>query len=529
MLLEVSASVVISLFWMAASAVVATMVARATKHRLPEVVLLMTFGLVLGPYVLNWASPTGNEMVRELGLGLLFLLAGMEIELKDLGGRLGRWAAITWFAGFLLAVGIGFVIVPGALLTHAVALALAITSTALGTLLPILKNKGLLQTKLGTAVMAHGAVGELGPVLVMALLLTTHEPLTAGLAMGLVIIVTVVAMVLPIRMLAHIPGIAEQTDTAYMVTEQSLLRGVVLLLSALMALVAVFQFDVVLGAFAAGIVIKRLSRDHAESVLHSIEKLGYGFFIPVFFVSAGMSIPVHAVLRDPLTVFWFVLLIVIARGVPVFLSELFFDTGSGLARTGDRRQLALYSATGLPIIVAVTDIAVSSELMPKTLGASLVTAGAVTVFLFPLLADFVPKPKRSKATAPASNTNHSGAILVAKSDEQIARDKEAAERRQARETENRRKEQLRTAEREARDAEKAAIERVREFERKLHDACDIEDAEAAKLARAELRSAEADAFEAQRAAEAVSEELARLIAPPGPDPDRDPDPVDHSS
>ncbi|MFV0429267.1 MAG: cation:proton antiporter [Arachnia sp.] len=536
MLLEADASVAVSLFWMALAAVVAPIVARATRQRIPEIVVLLTAGIIIGPSVTNLAQTDGNEMVSQLGMGLLFLLAGMEIELKSLTGRIGKWAILTWGVGFLMALGIGYIMIEQATLTQAVALALAVTSTALGALLPILKSKGLLTSKLGQAVMTNGAVGELGPVLVMALLLTTHSPWQAGLLMGVFAAVTVAAVAIPRRLLARVPQVSEATETEHRVSTQSLLRSVMLLLTALMALAAVFEFDVVLGAFAAGIVIKRLTGTHFEPVMHSVEKISYGFFIPMFFVGAGMNIPLAAVLENPWQVVLFVVVIVVARGLPVLVAELWFTTDSGLRTVGQKQQLALYSATGLPIIVAVTDIAVASELMSEGVAASLVTAGALTVLLFPLLADLIPVPRPRPASAaepslgpelPKARTDENGDIIVPKSEEAMQRDREAAQRRQQREAERGERARLKEIERQARAAEKAAIERVREYEKLLDAAIDGDDHDAAKAARSQLRAAEADAFEARSAADQASNDERALSAPPTHDSPQDV--ADHSA
>ena len=168
----------VSLFWIALCAVVAPLLAGLVPRRLlPEVVLLLVFGVLIGPNVLGLATTDeAIGLLRELGLGMLFLLAGYELELKELTGRGGRRALTTWLICLALAfVAVWLVGLSGAV--HAeVAVAIALTSTALGTLLPILKDAGMLGSPFGGAVLNHGAFGELGPVVAMAVLLSARRP-----------------------------------------------------------------------------------------------------------------------------------------------------------------------------------------------------------------------------------------------------------------------------------------------------------------------------------------------------------------
>ena len=242
----------VSLFWMAAAAVVAPLLGRLARGRAPEVVVLLLVGVLIGPHVLGLASTQGIEMIKQLGMGLLFLLAGMEIELKSLVGRQGRWAWTTWTVGFVVAVFFAWLITPDVDFTQAVALGLAISSTALGTLLPILKDRGLTDTPLGRAIFTHGAVGEIGPVVVMALLLTSHSPLQAGLLMGFFVLVTLAVIAVPTRLQRRVGLDPGQGSHLSPWSLRTLLRAVMLLLSGLMALAAILEFDAVLGRSRRG-------------------------------------------------------------------------------------------------------------------------------------------------------------------------------------------------------------------------------------------------------------------------------------
>ncbi|MEU4311409.1 cation:proton antiporter [Nocardia sp. NPDC024068] len=384
---ETEPSAIVSLCWIAAVAVTAPLLSRLLRGLVPDVVLLLVAGIVLGPHAAGLAGTAGGvELLSELGLGMLFLLAGYELDPRLLGGRPGRTAWFTWLAGLVLALLLVWFAAPDAGFTALIAVAIALTSTALGTLLPIVKQDGILGQPLGRAVLAHGAVGELGPVLAMSLLLSGHSP---GAALVVLLLFAAAAAVLawvPQRMLERRPGAERLIATLAAGTTQLPVRMVFLLLLILMTVAEVFDLDVVLGAFAAGLILRRLVAETHPRIQDSLETIGYGVLIPIFFVVSGMGIDPAAVADKPLTWVVFVVAIALARGSTVWLSERFVPHGANLEFPHERVQLALYAATGLPIIVAVTQVATRSELITAELASTLVAAGATTVLLFPLIA-----------------------------------------------------------------------------------------------------------------------------------------------
>lgn len=387
---EPEPSAIVSLFWIAAAAVAAPLLSRLLRGLIPDVVLLLGLGVVLGPHVLALAGTGGGvDLLSELGLGMLFLLAGYELDPKLLGGKPGRTAWLTWLAGLVLALLLVWLAATDAGFTALIAVAIALSSTALGTLLPIVKQDGVLEQPLGRAVLAHGAVGELGPVLAMSILLTGHNLLASVVVLILFGAAAGVVAWVPQRILDRHPG-ADRVMTALATgTTQLPVRLVFLLLLVLMTVAEVFELDVVLGAFAAGLILRRLMAETHPEIQDSLETIGYGVLIPIFFVTSGMGIDPAAVATEPLMWVLFVVAIGLARGSTVWLSEEFVPHGANLEHPHERVQLALYAATGLPIIVAVTQVAVRGELMTASMASTLVAAGATTVLLFPLLATWV--------------------------------------------------------------------------------------------------------------------------------------------
>ncbi|RVW11232.1 cation:proton antiporter [Prescottella agglutinans] len=383
------AAVATSLFWITVAAAIAPLIAGSLRRKLiPEVVLLLVGGIVIGPYALDLANvDTEIELLRELGLGMLFLLAGYEIDKDELTGRGGRRALVTWLVCLALAFAIVGALSAAGLVHSEIAVAIALTSTALGTLLPILKDRGLLATPVGRSVLNHGAIGEIGPVLAMAVLLGARGAVLSLVVLAFFALVAVVVAVLPARILregtALLAVIRRGSDT----TAQTTVRLVMLLLVALIAVAAVFDLDIILGAFAAGFILRRTVPGGNEQLEHKLEGLAFGLLIPIFFVTSGMAIDVSAVAGEPLVLLAFLVLLLVVRGLPVFVASR-YDRGPAGANFDTREQLqvALYSTTGLPLIVAVTGVAVSAGQMSNGTASILVAAGAITVLVLPLLA-----------------------------------------------------------------------------------------------------------------------------------------------
>ncbi|MGC4960313.1 cation:proton antiporter [Gordonia sp. DT101] len=395
---EMDTTAIESLFWIAAAAVASPLISRLTRGYVPDAVVLLAAGMVVGPNMLGWADNDSVAILSQMGLGLLFLLAGYELDPQLLSGKSGRVARFTWLIGLVSALVVVSLTVPGEGFSTHIAVAIALTSTALGTLLPIIREAGVLDTPLGRSVMAHGAVGELGPILAMSLLLTSRDVIGALVVLVLFGLAAVIIGAVPQRLIARVPGVRRAVTVMRGGTIQLPVRIVILLLVSLMTVAAVFDLDVVLGAFAAGLILRRLIGPEQQEVGKSLEVIGFGVFIPVFFVTSGMGIDVTAVLGHPGMWAALVAAIAVARGLPVWLSERYIEHGSNLEFGHERAQLALYAATGLPIIVAVTQVATASDLMSIGVASTLVAAGATTVLLFPMMARLIGARHRSDLT-----------------------------------------------------------------------------------------------------------------------------------
>ena len=375
-----------SLAWIVALAALAPIaIGLMPKPRPPEVVLLLVGGMILGPDILDIVNDQADiNLIVQIGLGFLFFVAGYETDLRVIRQRPGQLALRSWALSIVLALIAALAAYHFQLVHAPIPVAIALTTTALGTLLPILKDNGLIHRPLGVNVTANGTIGEFGPLLAISLFLGTAG--IFGAAMSLLIVGGLAALI------AFVPrkvsdNIREIVDRGQVTSSQTLLRWTVLLLLVLLVVSMRFGLDIVIGAFAAGIVLRlhNLSGEQGENDLgRKLEGLAFGFFVPIFFVSSGVTLDLRSIVENPSRLLAFFVGIILIRGLPAFLVHT-----KAVPNVGDRFRLSLYTATGLPVIIAVTTIAIASGIMLPENAAALVGAGVLTVLLFPLIAELI--------------------------------------------------------------------------------------------------------------------------------------------
>lgn len=369
-----------------------------SRLRVPQVVILIVGGILVGPQVLGWADPTGIELVSNVGLGFLFLLAGYELELGLFRERAGRLALSSWLVTLLVAIGVTGALAAVGFVRAFVPIAIGLTTTALGTLLPILRDNQMLEGRFGAFILAAGAVGEFLPIVAVAVFLSAN-----GAFLGLVSLVVIggVALLFTFvpRLARHkrIAGILSEGEHA---TSQTSLRWTIVLLFALLVIAADFGLDVVLGAFLAGVVLRRWAPGDVHSLEAKLDAVGYGFFIPVFFVASGMSLDLHSIIKSPARLLVFFVLFLAVRGLPALL---FYR--HDLPMRG-RVQMMLLTATALPLLVALAAIGLESGTMLPENAAALVGAGVLSVIVFPAVAVSLARSgKQPLVQTPSSDGN----------------------------------------------------------------------------------------------------------------------------
>ncbi|HEY5879400.1 MAG TPA: cation:proton antiporter [Nakamurella sp.] len=350
--------------------------------RIPLVVFEILLGMLFGPPLLGWVSPNEiTEQLSDLGLCMLFLLAGNEIDFGKIRGRPLNRSILGWLFALVVGVAVALVLAPSP--AAAIFIGVALTSTALGTLMPILRDAGELRTPFGTVVIAIGAVGEFGPLIAISLFLSGRQPGVATVVLLAFVVITAVAIYLAGR--GPYPRLHSLITTTLHTSGQFAVRLVIFLLLALVALSVLLDLDMLIGAFAAGVIAKLLlsgADEHDKEVVDGkLEAVGFGFLVPIFFISTGLTFDLDALVSNPTTLLMlplFLVLLALVRG-----SSTLFTSG-GLPKP-DRRAVLLLGATGLPIIVAVTNIGVDDGALQSGTAAALVGAGMLSVLLFPLI------------------------------------------------------------------------------------------------------------------------------------------------
>lgn len=245
----------LSIWWIILVAMLSPIFALIFRKYIPDVIWLLFFGIMIAPHMLELTRVTESvEFIRELGMGFLFLLAGFEVNISDMRSKQGKNASVTWFISFIISFSLGLMLSNGNI-QFSIVLAIASTSTALGTLLPILKDSGRIGTNIGKATIIHGAYGELLPIIAMSLLLSTVATWQASIILILFSFISVIVVAIPIRFIRKIPLLGKAIVSSSNTTMLTTLRITVFILVTLMLLTSIFNLDIALGAFLAGILI----------------------------------------------------------------------------------------------------------------------------------------------------------------------------------------------------------------------------------------------------------------------------------
>lgn len=289
---------------------------------IPQTVLLLVTGAALGPYGLGVIEVNDAvKLLSELGMAFLFLLAGYEIDPKRLAGHQGKVGLVTWIITLGLA-GLVVTLLPffAKQGINGIATVIALTTTALGTLMPILKERNLEGTPIGDAIISYGTWGELGPILAMAILLSTRTGWQTMLVLGAFLTICLLCAMLPTKALKTGHRLYRFLTENANTSSQTLMRLTTFLLIFLVTISALFELDAVLGAFAAGFILRYIIPDGSKSLEMKLEGVGYGFLIPVFFVVSGAAINVRAVAGRPALLVAFIVMLMLIRAVPVYVA-----------------------------------------------------------------------------------------------------------------------------------------------------------------------------------------------------------------
>lgn len=371
-----------ALLVIAAIAVLAPLVSAVSGGRIPGVVIEIACGIAIGPQVLRLATATPTvSAISDLGLAFLFFSAGYEMDLDRVRGRPLRLAALGWVASLSLGLAVAAVAVAEGFAISVVLIGLALTTTAIGTLVPMLADADELPTPFGAHILAIGAAGEFLPIVAVTLLASERGTLAdAAVLVGFALLAVAAA---GIALRPRPPRLGRLLGATLHKSSQLPVRIAVLVVIALAFVASRLGLDALLGAFAAGLVIRLANRgSESEVVASKLDAISGGVFIPVFFVVTGMRFDLDALTSDPaaaLRIPVFLAAFLVVRGLPI-LGFLRRDLGPT-----DRRAAALLGSTALPLVVAITTLGLDTGRMLPENAAALVAAGMLSVLCFPAI------------------------------------------------------------------------------------------------------------------------------------------------
>jgi len=358
----------------------------APRLRLPSVVLELVAGIVLGPAVLGWLEVDLPVQVLSLiGLAFLLFLSGLEIDARRLKGALLRGAVLGYLLTLAIGVPIGLTLDAAGWVSTPVLVVIALSATSLGLVVPVLKDAGQSDSRVGQSAILAATVADFAAIVLLSLLFSASDGSTGSRLSLLGLFVLLVAVTgLVVSRAGRAMRLGEVLVMLQDTTAEIRVRFAVVLLIAFTALAERVGLESILGAFLAGVVVGMVDRDSTShpDFRTKLEAIGFGFLIPVFFVSSGARLDLQGLLDQPsalLRVPVFLLALLVMRGLPALLQLRALGRRSSVA-------VALLQATSLPFIVAAVQIGIELDRISPVTGAAMVTAGLLSVLIFPLVA-----------------------------------------------------------------------------------------------------------------------------------------------
>ena len=355
------------------------------RLRVPSVVVEIIAGVVLGPSVLDWVQvDLVVAVLSVLGLGFLLFLAGLEIDLHQLNRRLLTTSGLGYVITLAIAVPLGLGFQAAGWAGSGLLVAIALSATSLGLVVPVLKDAGSAETEVGTTVIAASTVADFAAVIALSLLFSATGGTGSTIVLLSAVVLMAVAVTLAVMRLGRSMRLGGVLLRLQDTTAEIRVRLAVLVFVVFVALASRFGLETILGAFLAGAVVSAVDRDTMSHphLRTKLEAIGYGFLIPVFFVTSGIRLDLQGLVAEPsalLRVPAFLAALVLARGVPALLYRRRLSRRSTMAA-------ALLQATSLPFIVAATQIGVELDRISAVTATALVCAGLLSVLAFPATA-----------------------------------------------------------------------------------------------------------------------------------------------
>jgi Kef-type K+ transport system membrane component KefB len=352
--------------------------------RLPSVVLEIVAGIVVGPSVLGIVEADQTvSVVALIGLTFVLFLAGLEIDLRRLRGPVLHLTAL----GFLLSFGIAVLVSLGlgalGLVDTPLLVAIILCATSLGVLVPVLKDAGEIASTFGQLIIAAASIADFGAIILLTIFFSGEGGTGSTLLLLGSLFALAVAVFVVVRGAEHSARIRADLLRLQDTTAQIRVRAALALFVGFAAIADQLGLEAILGAFIAGAIVSLVDADQVMThpdFRRKLEAIGFGFFIPVFFVTSGVRFDLAALTASASSLVMvpvFLAALLVVRGLPAIVYRRVLD-GPHTAIAG------IMQATSLPFIVAATAIGMDLGLIDAAASAALIGAGLLSVLLFPL-------------------------------------------------------------------------------------------------------------------------------------------------
>lgn len=373
---------------------------RFKSIRLPIVVGEILAGILIGRSGLGWVNGEDPvlEILSEFGFVFLMFLSGMEIDFSSLGNLPNSntprasenkgWGPIqigglSFLLTLALSVVIGFVLVQLGLARNLWMVALIMSTTSLGIVLPVLKERGLSVGRYGQTILVSALIADFATMLLITILVAvvSHGLNLEILLVGVLFVVFGIMYRLGVQFFNRLPAIRKVINDLSHATSQFKVRAAFTMMLIFVALSEFLGVEIILGAFLAGAIISVLRTPEDKDLTHQLEAVGFGFFIPIFFIKIGAGFNLGAIIESPQYLLLAPLLLLaalIVKFVPSLLFTRIFSRREALAAG------ALLSSR-LSLIIAASAIGLRLGLISEAMNAEILLVAVVTVTLGPLL------------------------------------------------------------------------------------------------------------------------------------------------
>jgi len=354
--------------------------------KVPAVVLEILGGILVGPTVLGWVHlDVAVRVIADLGLGFLLFMAGFEIDLRRFDRRTLTLVSRAFLLSMILALLVAYGLQLGGQVRDGLLVGITLVSTSLGVLVPILHDAGQTETIFGRMIMAAGSLAELAPLVLLSVFFSASSK-NPGAELGLLagfigLTAAIVVVTQRVRVWGPLREVVHRLENT---SSQLRVRLAITFALAFSAVAEHFGLATILGAFLAGVIVRRTDETPAsqEEFQGKLEAIGFGFLIPVFFVSTGVGLDITALFHSTRAIILvpvFLVALLVVRGLPALLY---------VRVVGRTRAIAagFMQATSLTFIVVATVIGVQTGHQRTSTAAALVVAGLLSVVIYPPIA-----------------------------------------------------------------------------------------------------------------------------------------------